>query len=259
MPHPGRGWAREHGKDRLYSVFTSMRALEQFRTFVAYPSLNVKVIAGLGGYSAGIEGVTHQAMEDLGIIRSIPNVALIVPADAPMTRLAVRASAAWDGPVYIRIGRDPTSVVFNDTQPFVIGKANLLRQYGNDVAILVTGCMVEGAIQASELLNANGIKVNLLEMHTLKPLDEGAIAHAARSCSAIVTVEEHSIIGGLASAVAEVLARTYPAPMESVAAPDNFAQSDTPQELKAAYGLTAEAIIDACRRAIDRVSDPHRG
>ena len=235
-----------------YSVFTSMRALEQIRTFIAYPHLNVKVVAGLGGFSAGIEGVTHVAMEDLGIIRSIPGIALLVPADATATRLAARAAAEWDGPVYMRIGRDASPVMFDENYRFGIGVANVLEERGADVGILATGLILAEALAAMDLLEEQEIRASLIEVHTLKPIDEGAILSAAKKCGAIVTVEEHNIIGGLGSAVAEVLARHYPTPMEMVAAADGYSESDTPECLKKAYGLTPEAIVRGVHRVVGR-------
>jgi transketolase len=235
-----------------YSTFTSMRALEQLRTFIAYPHLNVKVVAGLGGFSAGIEGVTHIAMEDLGIIRSIPDIALIAPADSTAMRLAARAAAEWDGPVYIRIGRDASPVLFDERYRFEIGRANILEERGNDVGILVTGLILSEALAAMGLLEGQGIKASLMEIHTLKPIDESAILSMARKCGAIVTVEEHNIIGGLGSAVAEVLARQWPTPVEMVAVSDCFSESDSPECLKRAYGLTPEAIVESAHRVIER-------
>jgi transketolase len=235
-----------------YSVFTSMRALEQLRTFIAYPNLNVKVVAGLGGFSAGIEGVTHIAMEDLGIVRSIPNISLIVPSDAIATQLATRAAAEWHGPVYMRIGRDASPVLFDEKYTFKIGKANILNADGNDLAILVNGLLLYEAMEVMPLLKNEGIEATLIEVHTLKPLDDATILKSAKDCGAIVTVEEHNIIGGLGSAVAELLARNYPIPVEMVASPDRFAESDTPENLKLAYGLTTESILQAARRTLRR-------
>lgn len=235
-----------------YSVFTSMRALEQLRTFIAYPNLNVKVIAGLGGFSAGIEGVTHVAMEDLGIVRSIPGVALVVPADSVATRLAARAAAEWEGPVYIRIGRGPSPVIFDDKYEFKIGKANYIENRGNDVGILATGLIINKAMLAMDLLDRQGIMASLIEIHSLKPIDKEAIISIARECGAILTVEEHNVIGGLGSAVAEILARHLPTPMEMVAAPDCYSESGLPEELRQKYGLTIKEIVESARRVIHR-------
>lgn len=235
-----------------YSVFTSMRALEQLRTFVAYPRLNVKVIAGLGGFTAGIEGVTHVAMEDLGIIRCIPEVLLVNVADATSTRKAVREAVKHKGPVYIRIGRDPSPLIFDDNYQFTLGKANLLIDEGNDVAILATGFILYQAKMAIEKLKKEGIGAKLLEIHTLKPIDEEAIVKVANLTKAIVTVEEHNLIGGLGSAVAEVLVKRCPVAMEQVAAPDKFTESGSPDELRKHYGLTVGHIINKIKKVISR-------
>ncbi len=235
-----------------YSVFTSMRALEQLRTFVAYPKLNVKVVAGLGGFSAGIEGVTHLALEDLGIVRCIPNMTILNPADAAATRKAVRAAADHPGPVYIRIGREDSPVLFDETYRFEIGSANTLRDTGRDVTIVASGLMVCPSLEAVERLQSEGIGVLLLELHTLKPIDAETLVHAAESTGAMVTVEEHNRIGGLGSATAEVLVKSCPIPIEQVAVDDLFTESARPDELRERYGLTAANIIDKARKAIRR-------
>ncbi len=235
-----------------YSVFTSMRALEQLRTFVAYPNLNVKVVAGLGGFTAGIEGVTHVAMEDLGIVRCIPNMIIINAADAIATRKAIRAAADHFGPMYIRIGRDDSPLIFDEDYQFSIGKANLLKDVGKEATILVTGFMVYQTLEAVEYLQKEGIGVRLIEIHTIKPIDTGAIVKAAKETGAIVTVEEHNCIGGLASAVAEVLVKNRPVPMEQVAVEDIFTESARPDELRERYGLTCEDIVKSVRKVIAR-------
>lgn len=238
-----------------YSVFTSMRVLEQLRTFVAYPCLNVKIAAGLGGFSAGIEGVTHIAMEDLGIVRCIPNIMVVNPADAIAAKKAVKAAADHIGPVYLRLGRDDSPVIFGDDYVFELGKANVLDCLGNDAAIIATGCMVRQAVDAARLLKKEGIGVKLVEVHTLKPIDEDEIARAARETGALVTVEEHNCIGGLRSAVSEIVAKCNPVPIEAVAVWDVFTQSGRPDELRDYYGLTREKIIEMTRKVIKRKRD----
>ncbi len=235
-----------------YSVFTSMRALEQLRTFVAYPNLNVKVVAGLGGFTAGIEGVTHVAMEDLGVVRCIPNMIIINPADAIATKKAIRAAADHFGPIYIRIGRDDSPLLFDEDYQFSIGKANLLKDIGSQATILATGFMVYQALEAVKFLQKEGIGVRLIEIHTIKPLDTEAIIKAAEETGAIVTVEEHNCIGGLGSAVAEVLVKNRPVPMEQVAVEDIFTESARPDELREHYGLTTENIIKFVKKVIAR-------
>ena len=231
-----------------YSVFTSMRALEQLRTFIAYPGLNVKIVAGLSGFSAGIEGVTHIAMEDMGIIRSIPNICLINPADAVETEKAVRKAASYPGPVYIRIGRDDSPAYFSNDHNFEIGKANILEDNGTDLSLITTGFTVGETLKASQELMKDGIKTRVLEIHTLKPLDRKAIIHEAKICGSIVTVEEHNIIGGLFSAVSEVLSEEFPVPVSPVACPDRFTESGRPDELRKIYGLTCENIVEKAKK-----------
>jgi len=235
-----------------YSVFTSMRCCEQIRTFIAYPGLNVKIAAGLGGLSAGIEGVTHIAIEDLGIMRCIPNMVVLNPADAVAARAAVKAAADTAGPVYIRLGRDASPVIFGEDYKLTIGKANELRSIGKDAAILVTGNLVFEALQAADVLKAEGIKTWLVEFPTIKPIDTEAIERAASETGALVTVEEHTIIGGLGSAVAETLADTKPVPLERVGVRDVFVESATPDELRAEYGLKPHDIVSAVKRVIRR-------
>jgi len=236
-----------------YSAFMSMRSLEQLRSFIAYPNLNVKVIAGLGGFTAGIEGVTHTALEDIGIIRCLPNVCLINPADAVSTRKAVRAAALFDGPVYIRVGRDDSPILFDDeTYEFTIGKANMLSDGGNDFALIATGFPVCQSMRAFEILKAEGLKGKLIEMPTIKPIDADSIISAASKTGALVTVEEHYYTGGLGSSVAEVLARFHPAPLEQVAVEDKYTQSGYPDELRKEYGIDVSDIVEAVKRAIAR-------
>lgn len=235
-----------------YSAFTSMKCLEQLRTFIAYPRLNVKVVAGLGGFTAGIEGVTHMSLEDLGIIRCIPNICLINLADAQSTKKAIRAVADYDGPAYLRIGRNPSPVIFTDDYKFTIGKANFLKDNGNDLAILATGFPVYQAIQALDILKQERIGAKLVEIHTIKPIDKDAISNLAKVTGALLVVQEHYRTGGLVSAVAEILVKNYPIPMEEIAVDDIFTESALPDELRRCYGLTVENICKAARKVISR-------
>lgn len=235
-----------------YSVFTSMRALEQLRTFIAYPNLNVKIVAGLGGFTAGIEGQTHLALEDLGIVRCIPNVCLINLADAHSTRKAIRASADYNGPVYLRIGRNNSPVIFSDPYKFEIGKANLLRDEGNDLCIIATGLPIYQASLALDLLKKEGIGAKLVEIHTIKPLDINAILQFCKKTKAVLVVQEHYRTGGLTSAVADILVRNFPIPMGDVAVDDVFAESALPDELREQYGLTVENIYREAKKVISR-------
>lgn len=235
-----------------YSAFLSMKCLEQLRTFIAYPRLNVKVVAGLGGFTAGIEGVTHMSLEDLGIIRCIPNICLINLADAQSTKKAIRAVADYDGPAYLRIGRDPSPVIFTDDYKFTIGKANFLKDNGNDLAILATGFPVYQATQALDILKQERIGAKLVEIHTIKPIDKDAILNLAKDTGALLVVQEHYRTGGLGSAVAEILVKNYPIPMEEIAVDDIFTESALPNELRMHYGLTVENICKAARKVISR-------
>lgn len=234
-----------------YGVFLSMRTLEQIRTFVAYPHLNVKFVAGLGGYSASINGPTHAATEDVSVMRSIPGVTVIVPADATGIEKAIYAAVDHPGPVYIRVGMAVPDVHGPDYQ-FQIGRAVPLRTQGRDVALIACGIMVGKALEAADRLAEEGLNAQVLEMHTVKPVDRDAIVQVARETGAIVTVEENNIYGGLGSAVAEVLAEELPTPMELVGIRDCYADTGSHDELLQKFGLTADAIIQAARRVVLR-------
>lgn len=189
-----------------YSPFLSMRALEQIRTFIAYPRLNVKIAAGLGGLSGDTDGVTHQGTEDLALVRALPNVKLLCPADAVAAKAFVKIAADIDGPVYLRLGRGATPVFYPEDEPFVYGKAKRVCDLGSDIAIIATGPCVYEALKAAKALKEQGIGARVLDMHTIKPLDEEAVCAAAEECGGILTVEDGTIYGGLGGAVAEVLA-----------------------------------------------------
>lgn len=234
-----------------YAVFLSMRTLEQLRTFVAYPHLNVKVLAGLGGYSAGINGVTHAATEDLSVMRAIPGMTVIVPADAVGIEKAVYAAAEHQGPVYIRLGMAVPAVHGSDYR-FEIGKAVPLRTEGRDATIMVNGIMVARALEAADRLAAEGLRAQVVEMPTVKPIDREAIVRSARETGAIVTVEENNILGGLGSAVAEVLVEEAPVPMERVGIQDRYADTGSQDELLEHFGLTVPHIMESVRRVVAR-------
>jgi len=226
-----------------YSVFTSMRALEQLRTFVCYPNLNVKVIAGLGGFSAGIEGVTHMALEDLGIVRCIPNLIVASPADYYSTINITKKLAKLNKPAYIRLGRDPSPVIFDKDYPFTEGKANILLNEGEDVGIITSGIILTEVLVAAKELIKMGLKIKLIELPTLKPLDTDAVINLAKTTKKLVTIEEHNIIGGLYSAVSEVLCKYYPAQVYPIAVPDEFTESGLPYDLLKKYKLDYRNII----------------
>ena len=207
--------------------------------------MNVKIAATHAGLTVGEDGATHQAIEDLAIMRALPNMTVINPADGVEARKAVRAVALYKGPVYLRLGRLPVETIFDEDYDFEIGKGKILRE-GTDIAIIATGIMVAKALKAAEVLEKDGINAMVANIHTLKPIDEEIILKAAE-CGAIVTCEEHSIIGGLGSAVAEVLAEKNPTPMRRIGIRDQFGQSGKPEELLKLYNLTAEEIVKVAK------------
>jgi transketolase len=235
-----------------YSVFTSMRCCEQLRTFIAYPNLNVKVIAGIGGFSAGIEGVTHVATEDLGIMRCIANMTVLAPADAVTTKMAVKAAAAHDGPVYIRVGRDPSPAMFDETYVFEIGTPVLHRE-GEDITLVGTGLVMAEVLTAAQLLQQEGISAEVIEVHTLKPvLKPEVVRQSAAKTGNVVTVEDHNIIGGLATVTAELLSGRGIFNIHNLGLQDSFAESGTPAELTEKYGLKGSCIVDAVKTFLER-------
>jgi len=233
-----------------YAVFLSMRTLEQIRTFIAYPGLKVRVVAGLGGLSGAFDGVTHQGTEDLSIMRAIPNMTVINPADAVSVERAVRALVDWPGPAYLRLARVKTPVLFGEDYQFQIGKANLLRPGGAEVALIATGLPVRLALEAADLLKRDGISASVLECHTLKPIDREALLVLASQCGAAVTIEENNIVGGLGSAVAETLSEAHPIPIVRVGIRDCYSESASQDQLCEQAGLTVENVVRAAQRAI---------
>lgn len=234
-----------------FAVFAAGRAYDQVRNSVGYPHLNVKIAATHAGITVGEDGASHQMIEDITLMRAIPGMVVLSPADAVETEQLVYAAARYQGPVYIRLGREPLNVIFpTDYQP-EIGKAVTLRE-GDAATVCATGVMTEKALIAAEQLAQAGIQIKVLNIHTIKPLDEAAIIAAARATGAIVTAEEHNFMGGLSGAVAEVVVRNALVPMEFVAVQDRFGQSGKPAVLMEEYGLTAEAIVNAVKKVIDR-------
>jgi len=234
-----------------FAIFASGRAFEQVRNSVAYSALNVKIGASHAGITVGEDGGSHQSVEDIAIMRALPNMTVFVPADAVETAGAVRAAAAVNGPVYIRLGRSGVPVLHGDGFQFVPGRAVTLRE-GTDATIIATGIMVAAALEAAGLLAGEGIKAGVLDIHTIKPLDVEAIVKAARETGALVTAEEHSVIGGLGSAVAEVIVENCPVPLKRVGIPDKFGESGSPDELLEKYGLTPGFIAAAVKEVIVR-------
>lgn len=232
-----------------FAPFVAMRSLEQFRTFICYPHLNVKVAGGMGGLSASNEGVTHQCLEDFTIMRSIPGNVVVYPADTASCRVIVKELNKHDGPAYIRLGKLPFRKVFGDDYHFELGKANLLEE-GSDVTIICIGTTVCRALQARDQLQEQGISARVLEMPCVKPLDEAAVLKAARETGAIVTVEEATILGALGGAVAEVLGENEPTIMKRVGINDCFGESGDFEELLDKYGISVENIVDAAKSVI---------
>ncbi|NIA06484.1 MAG: transketolase family protein [Actinobacteria bacterium] len=234
-----------------YAVFASMRACEQIRTFVAYPKLNVNICPSHGGVTSANDGATHQATEDLGIIRTIPGMTVLMPADVVTTRMAVHQAAAMDGPVYIRLTRGGVPVLYDESVDFQIGKAISLQE-GKDITLIAIGDMVCKALVAAEELAKEGLDTTVLDMHTIKPIDEEAIVKAAVQTGSIVTVEDHQIYGGLGSAVAEVLVEKHPVAMERIGLKNTFAESGEYEELLNKYGMDVPSIVQAAKRVISR-------
>ncbi len=233
-----------------FAIFGAGRAFEQIRNAICYTKANVKLGCSHAGPSCGEDGGSHQAVEDIALMRSLPNMTVLVPADATEMEKAVFAAAKFQGPCYIRTGRLPTDIVTDESTPFEIGKANILRE-GTDAAVIACGIMVPEALKAAETLAGEGISVRVVDMHTIKPLDVEAVK-AAQALGAVVTAEEHSIMGGLGSAVAEVLADGGNAAFERVGIQDRFGQSGKPALLFEEYGLTAAAVAEAVRKAVAR-------
>lgn len=234
-----------------YGAFASCRCADQIRVTVCYSNLNVKIGGAHGGISVGPDGATHQAMEEIAMMRSLPNMKVVVPADFDEARKATIASARIWGPIYIRFGRENVPVVTSEDTPFEFGRALTMRE-GGDIAIVACGVMVYEALTAAETLAREGIEARVLNMHTIKPIDREILISAAQECGAIVTAEEHQINGGLGGAVAEVIVRSHPVPMEFVAVDDRFGQSGKPDELMAAFGLKAPNIVKAAHRVLAR-------
>lgn len=234
-----------------FAVFAAGRAFEQIRQSLAYPSLNVKIVATHGGITVGEDGGSHQSVEDLAIMRALPNMTVLCPADGPETAAAVRAAAELDGPVYIRLGRAKVPVVFPEPVIFTIGKGSVVRS-GSDMTFITTGLMTAKALEAAEILEAEGIAARVVHLASIKPLDVDMILHAARETGAIVTAEEHSVIGGLGGAVCETVSEGFPVPVERVGLRDVFGQSGTADELLAHYGLTPAHLVEAAERVMQR-------
>lgn len=233
-----------------FAMFAAGRAFEQIRNSICYPKLNVKICATHAGLTVGEDGASHQAVEDLSLMRSIPGLTVINPADDIETQAAIEAIAEFDGPCYVRLGRMAVANVNNsETYKFEIGKGVKLAD-GTDVTIVATGIMVEMALEAKALLSKEGINARVINIHTIKPIDKDILIKAAKETGAIVTAEEHSIIGGLGSAVSEVLSEECPVPVVKVGIMDTFGESGKPDQLLEKYGLTTANIVEKAKKAI---------
>jgi transketolase len=232
-----------------YAVFASMRANEQLRTFICYPHLNVKVAVSHGGLTFANDGVTHQATEDLGMMRTIPGLTVIVPADYYATRALVRAAANLEGPVYLRFTRDAVPIIYGEYETFEIGKGKVLRE-GQDISVIAIGDMLTQALQAADELVNKGIHAEVIDMHTLNPLDLDLIIKTARKTGHVITVEDHQINCGLGGAIAEVLAENYSARIKRVGLKNTFAESGRYDLLINKYNMDVKAIINSVRELL---------
>ena len=229
-----------------FAMFAAGRAYEQVRNSVGYPRLNVKIGATHGGISVGEDGASHQCCEDFALMRSIPGMVVLNPADEVEARKAVKAAYAYDGPVYLRFGRLAVPVIHGEDYDFAIGKGEQLTE-GNDVAILATGLMVNEALMAAQTLRAEGIGARVINLCTIKPLDEEIVLKAARECGKIITCEEHSIVGGLGEAVCSLLSEVCPTPVRRIGVGDVFGYSGPAWDLLKAFGLSAEHIVEVAK------------
>ena len=229
-----------------FAMFAAGRAFEIIRNSIGYTGANVKVCATHAGITVGEDGASHQTFEDLALMRTIPGMTVVNPSDGVSAKLLLKQVIGFDGPAYVRLGRAAVPVFYDENAEIRLGKGNTLRE-GKDVTVVATGIMVAEAMEAASVLETEGIDVRVIDMHTIKPLDEEIIVKAAKETGKIVTAEEHSVIGGLGSAVTEVLCRKFPAKMAMVGQQDTYGESGKPDELKAKYGMTAEDIINAVR------------
>lgn len=234
-----------------FANFSTGRVYDQIRQSIAYSQKNVKICASHAGLTLGEDGATHQILEDIGMMKMLPNMTVIVPADFNQTKQATIAIAEHQGPVYLRFGRPVMPIFVKPDAKFVIGKADVLQE-GTDVTIIACGHLVWKSIEAAKILAEKGISVELINMHTIKPLDEEAILNSVRKTKCVVTAEEHMMHGGLGDSVAQVLARNLPSPQEFVAVNDSFGESGTPMELMTKYGIDSQNVVDAALKAIAR-------
>lgn len=233
-----------------FAMFATGRAFEVIRNSVCYPKLNVKIAATHAGITVGEDGGSHQSVEDISLMRSIPNMTVVVPADGIEAEKMIFAAAEFDGPMYIRLGRSAVPTIFEEDYNFEIGKGVVLRD-GNDATIIACGIMVNEALIAADMLKEENINARVINMSTIKPIDTDIIIKAAKETKAIVTAEEHSVIGGLGSAVSEVVSESNPIIVKKVGMNDCFGESGTPSELLEKYGLTAKNIVEKVKEALN--------
>lgn len=229
-----------------FAIFAAGRGFEQIRNSICYPNINVKIAATHAGVTVGEDGGSHQAIEDISLMRSLPNMVVLNPADAVEARQMVLAAAEHVGPMYLRFGRAATPVIHDESYKFELGKGEVVKE-GKDVSIIATGIMVAKALEAAETLKAEGIDAEVINISTIKPLDNELVLASAKKTGKVVTAEEHSIIGGLGSAVCELLAEEHPVKVTRIGVKDVFGQSGSPAALLEHYGLTAADIVKACK------------
>lgn len=234
-----------------FGVFASGRAWDQVRVSICGMNLNVNIIGTHGGISVGADGFTHQALEEISIMRSLPNMSVIVPADSIEARKATIQAVEYPGPIYIRLGRCPAPVVTKEKDKFKIGEANICSR-GEDITIVACGLMVYEAVRAKDTLKEEGINAEVINLHTVKPIDKKKIIKSAKKTNAVITVEEHTVVGGMGSAVSEVLSENYPVLVKKIGMPDEFGESGTPLELLDKYGLTSKNIVKTAKGLVKK-------
>ena len=234
-----------------FAMFATGRAWEQIRQTISYGNLNVKIVASHGGVTVGEDGGSHQALEDLALMRILPNMVVLVPADGPETRAMTRWAAGYQGPVYIRTGRMAVPLIYDDNYTFELGRGSLLRE-GQDVTLMGLGIMVQACLDAADLLATQGIEARVVNLSCLKPLDRDLVVDSAMRTGALVTAEEHMVVGGLGSAVSEILAEYCPTPLKRIGLHDTFGMSGKPADLLKHYGLTAEHIKHGAEQVMAR-------
>ncbi len=232
-----------------YAVFGSMRMSEQIRQSICYPNINVKIACSHGGFTPANDGASHQGIEDMGILRTIPNMTVVMGCDYQSTRKLVRAAAETKGAVYLRFTRDPIPCIYDETEEFIIGKGKVLRE-GGDIAIIANGDIMSRALAAVEALKVEGISARLIDMHTIKPLDVDLVKQAVKDCKQIVTVEDHTILNGLGSAVCEVVAELGEGKVRRIGIQDQFGESAPYESLLAKNGITTEQIVKTCKEML---------